>query len=161
MTSAAVSGLLATLPMTVWMLGAQRFLLPSRERFALPPEQITDHIARAAGIRSVADQPVARRTLTLINHFAYGAAAGTLYAPLRRAPGAVVVKGSALGLGVWAANYLGLLPVTGVLSNAVHHPARRNALMVVAHLIWGVGTAVMAEHLAQEEQRSVGRTAGL
>ncbi|EYB68444.1 hypothetical protein DEIPH_ctg023orf0033 [Deinococcus phoenicis] len=141
----AAAGCAATLPMSVWMLAAQHFLLPGRERYPLPPEQITEHAAEAVGLDTVAENEPALKAATVFNHFAYGAAAGALYAPLRSLPGAPVVKGMGLGLFVWTGSYLGLLPATGLLSSAKHHPARRNALMIVAHLIWGGWTGVLAE----------------
>lgn len=143
---AALSGCLATAPMTLWMLAAQHFLLRGRERAPLPPEQITEHAAQAVGLDAVAKQPAARRAASVLAHFAYGAAVGALYAPLRFLPASAPIKGAGLGLAVWAVSYLGLLPALGLLSSAAHHPARRNALMIVAHLIWGIVTARLTEH---------------
>ena len=142
---AALSGCLATVPMTLWMLAAQHFLLPRRERFQLPPEQITEHAAQAVGLDAMTEQPAARRALTVFTHFAYGAATGALYAPLRFLPASATLKGAGLGLAVWTVSYLGLLPALGLLGSATHHPARRNALMIVAHLIWGTVTAQLTE----------------
>ncbi|WP_345451293.1 DUF1440 domain-containing protein [Deinococcus aluminii] len=142
---AALAGCAATLPMSVWMLAAQHFLLPRRERYPLPPEQITEHAAEAAGLDAVADSEPVLKAATVFNHFAYGAATGALYAPLRELPGSPILKGMGLGLGVWTGSYLGLLPATGLLSSATEHPARRNALMIAAHLIWGGCTGVLAE----------------
>ncbi|MBB5295557.1 DUF1440 domain-containing protein [Deinococcus metallilatus] len=141
----ALAGCAATLPMSVWMLAAQHFLLPRRERYPLPPEQITEHAAEAAGLDAVAENEPVLKAATVLNHFAYGAATGALYAPLRELPGSPVLKGMGLGLGVWTGSYLGLLPATGLLSSATEHPARRNALMIAAHLIWGGCTGVLAE----------------
>lgn len=141
----AAAGCAATLPMSVWMLAAQHWLLPRRERYPLPPEQITEHAAEAVGLDAVAGNEPVLKVATVVNHFAYGAAAGALYAPLRSLPGSPVVKGMGLGLFVWSGSYLGLLPATGLLSPATEHPARRNALMIVAHLIWGGCTGVLAE----------------
>jgi uncharacterized membrane protein YagU involved in acid resistance len=45
--------------------------------------------------------------------------------------------GATFGLGVWVASYLGLMPMLGILRPATRHPARRNALMIAAHLVWG------------------------
>lgn len=72
---------------------------------------------------------------TLLYHFVYGAVAGALFGFLcrRRDIGA----GSCFGIGVWAASYLGWLPASRVLKPASAHPARRNALMLAAHVVWG------------------------
>lgn len=141
----ALAGCAATLPMSVWMLAAQHWLLPRRERYPLPPEQITEHAAEAAGLDTVAENGPVLKAVTVVNHFAYGTAAGSLYAPLRMLPGSPVLKGFGLGLLVWSGSYLGLLPALGLLSPATEHPARRSALMIAAHLIWGGVTGVLAE----------------
>lgn len=141
----ALAGLVATLPMSVWMLGAQHWLLPRRERYPLAPELITEHAAQAVGLETVAENDTVLKAATVVNHFVYGAAVGALYAPLRDLPGPPMAKGIGLGIFVWTGSYLGLLPATGLLSSAAHHPARRNALMIVAHLIWGGVTGVLAE----------------
>jgi putative membrane protein len=144
----AAAGFAATLPMTAWMLAAQR-LLPAHERYPLPPEEITANAAGAAGADAVAAEPAARRALSLVNHFAYGAAAGALYAPLLGLGAPPLAKGAGLGVAVWAGSYLGLLPALGLLGPATRHPARRTALMVAAHLVWGGGTALLAERTRQ------------
>ena len=145
----AVAGLIATAPMTAWMLATQRLLLPPRERTPLPPETITAHAAEAAGLDAVAGDRSARRAATLVNHFAYGAAAATLYAPALDAPAPALLKGAALGALVWTGSYLGLLPALGLLEPATRHPPRRNAQMILAHLIWGGATALIAEGRAR------------
>lgn len=141
----ALSGCAATLPMSVWMLAAQHWLLPRRERYPLPPEQITEHAAEAVGLGAVAENDGALKLASVVNHFAYGAVVGALYAPLQGRQGSPALKGTGLGLLVWTASYLGLLPATGLLSSATHHPARRNALMIVAHVIWGSVTGLLSE----------------
>jgi hypothetical protein len=61
--------------------------------------------------------------------------------------------GAAFGLGVWTASYLGLLPALGILKPATEHPARRNLLMIGAHVVWGsaLGAAMRAVDVATEE----------
>ncbi|WP_245557595.1 DUF1440 domain-containing protein [Deinococcus peraridilitoris] len=131
--------------MSLWMLLAQRLLLRPRERYALPPEQITEHAAEAVGLDGVAHDKPKRKAASIVNHFAYGAAAGALYAPLRPLAAPALLKGVLFGSLVWSGSYLGLLPVLGLLSSATEHPARRNVLMIVAHLIWGGVLSVLVE----------------
>jgi uncharacterized membrane protein YagU involved in acid resistance len=132
----ALAGLGATVPMTVGMEAMFRFL-PKRERYPLPPRQIAMAIAEEAGVKDELNSP-ARTTVTLAAHFGYGAATGAIYAPMaieNRWPS--VVSGIGFGLAVWAASYLGLLPAVRLLSPATEHPPRRNALMIMAHMVWG------------------------
>ena len=141
-----IAGLVATAPMSAVMLGLRR-MLPRVEQYALPPRQITVAATRKAGFEEHLDEP-ARSLLTVVAHFGYGAAAGTLYAPLsRRVPFPPVAAGITYGMAVWTASYLGFLPVLGLISPATNHPARRNALMIVAHVVWGATMALLLERL--------------
>jgi uncharacterized membrane protein YagU involved in acid resistance len=131
-----ICGVAATGPMSVVMVLLHR-RLPARERYPLPPREITteavEHIAAKSEI-----EPSTRSALTWLAHFAYGGAAGAIYAQSeRRLPGGTATRGSLFGLLVWAVSYLGLLPGLRILTPASEHSPRRNALMIVAHLVWG------------------------
>ena len=142
----ALAGLAATVPMTLFMQQMHQ-QLPARERYPLPPSEIVEELTDQAG---VSDQINASEhtALTLLAHFGYGAATGALYAPLAQAyrPPAVL-GGATFGLAVWSASYLGLLPALGILRPATEHPARRNALMIGAHIVWGVTLGLAVEQL--------------
>jgi uncharacterized membrane protein YagU involved in acid resistance len=140
----ALAGLAATIPMTLFMRQMHQ-QLPATERYPLPPSEIVGVLTEHAGLADQITQPE-HVALTTLAHFGYGAATGALYAPLARAlkPPAVA-GGAAFGLGVWGASYLGLLPALGVLRPATEHPARRNALMIGAHVVWGVALGLMVE----------------
>jgi uncharacterized membrane protein YagU involved in acid resistance len=131
-----LAGFAATAPMTMAMDLMHRGL-PGWERYPLPPREITEELVHGAGLSDELGQ-AERTALTMANHFAYGAAAGTLY-PLvaERVAGGPLATGIAYGLGVWAASYLGLLPALGLLAPATEHPRGRTALMVAAHVVWG------------------------
>ena len=147
--SGLLAGSLATAPMSavmVWM----HHRLPRGEQYPLPPVQITAQVAEEAGVSEHLDR-TQLRAVTVLSHFGFGAAAGVAYAEVRKyLPGPPAVKGMLFGLGVWTSFYLGLLPMAGILSPATEHPARRNALMIVAHLIWGAALGLMAERLDSE-----------
>lgn len=143
--SGLLAGLVATAPMTAVML-AGHARLPRRERYALPPEEITVALADEAGLDAVVEDPVGRLAATLAGHFGYGAAAGLAYAlsaaRLRAHP---ALKGAGFGLLVWVGSYLGWLPAVGILTPATEHPPRRTLLMVAAHLAWGSATGVLVD----------------
>lgn len=144
--SGALAGCIATAPMTASMELMYR-LLPRREQYPLPPSEITTEITDQAGVRENLDTEE-HVGLTLVNHFAYGAAAGAIYGPLaQRVPLPAVLKGIVFGLGVWTISYLGLLPAIGILRPATEHPARRNLLMILAHVVWGSVTGLVVERL--------------
>lgn len=143
----AVAGFAATAPMSLAMVLLHR-LLPPGQRYPLPPRQITDALVDEAADAGLApDLPrEQRRTATLVNHFAYGAGAGALYGalPIRPSP----AGGVGYGLAVWTVSYLGLLPALGLLPRATHAPAPRNALMIAAHVVWGLSLGILAGRLA-------------
>jgi putative membrane protein len=153
--SGALGGLVATAPMTVAM-EIMHQELPWWERYPLPPSQIISKITEELGLRKNMDQSE-HVAATLIAHFAYGTAAGMVYAPLaKRVPLPSALKGIAFGLVVWTTSYLGLLPALGILRPATKHPARRNALMIAAHVVWGAALGAVVE-LAQPRDASDSR----
>jgi uncharacterized membrane protein YagU involved in acid resistance len=160
-----VAGFAATAPMTAAMHLMHR-ALPEEERYPLPPRQIVDNAVVKSGVEAEAPgrshHPAERRTglediarddragLALASHFAFGAMAGSGYGPVARArPASPALAGAAYGVMVWVTQYLGVLPAVGVLSNATIHPSRRNALMIAAHVVWGVSLGVMADRLVR------------
>ncbi len=121
-----LAGLVATLPMTIFMLATQRFL-PKRQQYRLPPEMITSELAHRAHVRHHLNKQLVVGA-TLVSHFGYGAAMGAAYGPLqRRVPVPAIAQGVLFGLVVWAASYLGLLH-----SSASRHQAIENQYDVIS-----------------------------
>ena len=147
----SVAGFLATAPMTLSM-HLMHHRLPRRERYPLPPAEITAEVASKAGVEEHMDQP-RLMAATLLSHFGYGAAVGALYGRVSRMlPGPPALRATVFGLGVWACSYLGLLPALRILRPATEHPARRNALMIAAHVVWGVALGLLTERLDSEQR---------
>jgi putative membrane protein len=122
-------------------------MLPAAEQYPLPPSEITAELTDEVGLRGNL-KPGQHLALTLVNHFAYGAAAGSIYGMIaKQLPLPPIVKGIGFGLGVWSISYLGLLPALGILRPATEHPARRNVLMIVAHVVWGSVTGLVTQRL--------------
>jgi len=76
----ALAGLAATAPMTLAMEAMHRYL-PAVERYQLPPRLITEKVVEKTGSGGRLNEEEHRR-LTMAAHFAYGAAAGAVYARL-------------------------------------------------------------------------------
>lgn len=133
----ALAGFVATAPMSLSMVLGWR-VLPKREKYHLPPRLITEEIAEQVGI----DDRMSENELiglTIFSHFGYGAAFGAVYALYeQRIPVHSSLKGTLTGIAIWTGSYLGWLPAMGILTPATQHPWRRNLLMIVAHVIWGV-----------------------
>jgi len=133
----ALAGLIATVPMTLFMLGWHRNL-PVSQRYPLPPSLIT---TRAFGSIPIPGRPAPMPNLaaTLATHFGFGTATGALFSI---APDALrrqypLATGIVYGLCVWAGSYLGWVPSLGLMPPATRQPAARNLMMVAAHVVWG------------------------
>jgi uncharacterized membrane protein YagU involved in acid resistance len=137
MLRGAVAGLVATLPMTIFMQ-ASWLRMPARELHPLPPRQITRRLLREIGLHPRVNQ-ANERILTWLLHFLFGAAAGSIYGIVDdKMPGDEDVKGLLAGTALWSGSYLGWIPLLGILPPATKHPWRMNVLMIVAHFIWGL-----------------------
>lgn len=147
LVSGGVAGLGATVPMTAAM-AAMHKLLPPEQQYPLPPRLITENVLEAAEVEEQVPEEQERQ-LSLLNHFAYGTAMGTIYASGLQALGArpTVANGIAFGLGVWAGSYQALLPLTGLFPPAHAQPASRNALMITAHVVWGAALGLILQKL--------------
>jgi uncharacterized membrane protein YagU involved in acid resistance len=65
-------------------------------------------------------------------------------------------SGAVAGAAVWLASYMGWIPAVGILEPATKHPARRNGLMIAAHLVWGWSTAAAMRELVAARETIVG-----
>lgn len=146
----ALAGFFATIPMTLFMLTTQRFL-PKGQQYALPPELLTSELAQRMHLKF----HLKKKQLvvaSLASHFGYGAAVGTLYHPLeKRMHLPAPVKGAFFGLLVWLVSYLGLAPMVGFAESGQTEPARRNLMMIAAHVIWGSSLGMTSTTLAGRE----------
>lgn len=146
----ALAGCIATGPMTVAMLFMHRWL-PGEQRYALPPMLIARRMVGGKG-------PFARlgvhehKGLTLLMHFGFGTSFGAVYALLpRQGPIPAPLRGILFALCVWAGSYLGWIPAAKILPPATQHPGKRNALMIIAHVIWGGLLGLLLARLDAEE----------
>ena len=72
--------------------------------------------------------------------FGYGTTFGALYAASRPETRNLLVEGSALGLIVWGAGYLGWLPATGLMPPVTKQEPEQIAGPVLSHIIFGIVT---------------------
>jgi hypothetical protein len=143
----ALAGFVATLPMTATMSRLHQ-TLPLEERYPLPPRELAEDMPSMA---------VGRATATLVYHFLYGAAAGALYGGISRRRD--LPTGAAYGIAVWVASYLGWIPALQRLKTATRHPARRNGLMLIAHLVWGAALTAGLREVERARAASFSRSA--
>lgn len=142
----ALGGIIATVPMTMVMTRLWS-RLPNKQQYPLPPREITEITARrmTTKARRVSDEKMAE--LSLAAHFAYGGATGALYPLICREPRSPLISGAAFGVGIWVASYLGWVPAAKILQPATRHPAARNRMMIMSHLVWGGATVLIGERL--------------
>jgi uncharacterized membrane protein YagU involved in acid resistance len=145
----AFAGLVATVPMTAAMTAMHR-RLPAPQRYPLPPRRVTMRAAGKAGVREHLDEP-ARKAATMVSHFGYGTAVGSLFGAIApRDPVRGVALGAGFGLLVWTVSYLGLLPALDLHPPATKEPAGRNGLMIGAHLVWGATLGALVGTLRRD-----------
>ena len=112
----------------------------------LPPGRITAAAAKALHLPQAADS----ETLTLVNHFGFGAVCGSLYAALREGgprPTPDILAGLSFGLGVWLASYDGLVPALGILPTVQWDRPGRPESMAAAHAVFGATLAAVLRRL--------------
>lgn len=144
----ALAGAAATLAHTAVMF-ALHPRLPQARRQPLPPLAITSEIAQRTGLET-AQRGTGLRVATTASHFAFGAAAGSLYGPVEaRLRGDRTLIGVGYGLAVWALSYLGWIPALRILPPATQHPAQRNVMMILAHVAWGAALAATYGRLSR------------
>lgn len=149
-----LAGLIATAPMT-WTMRAANRLLPWFASRRLPPRQITAAVLDAAsdGPPNETANPELLDALAALSHYAYGATCGAaLGALVARSPLSKSATGVAFGAAVWAASYLGWLPVAGIRKNATRDHKERSVQMIAAHLVWGATAATLIDHLGVEDR---------
>jgi uncharacterized membrane protein YagU involved in acid resistance len=149
-TDGIIAGFAATLPMTIVMI-AGHTMLPWTEKYPLPPRQIVENLTKRTGTRKHLNDSE-RQALTWMSHFGFGATTGVLYSALaNRFPFPPLFGGLVYGMLVWGASYMGWLPAAQILPPASKHPANRNIIMIVAHLVWGTTLAFLI-HNQQKHQ---------
>ena len=142
----AFAGFLATVPMTLCMLIVRRGL-PRHEQHRLPPAQITAHLTRTTGLRKLLDRQ-GEGVLGWVLHFGFGTVAGAVFGGLSpRVPLPAWLQGLAFGVVVWAGSYFGWLPAFDIHGHGGQQAPRRNALMLAAHLVWGVTLGALLDAL--------------
>ena len=133
----ALAGVMGTVVMTIPILASQRLHLLHTP----PPVEISANVARRTWLlpdRSHRAFPV----VWIGAHLGYGATCGIVYRLVRRfLPRSRPLAGLVFGLGVWAVNYLGVVPALRLYPWPADDSRPRQIVMIVAHGIFGVTIA--------------------
>ncbi len=144
-----VAGLAATAPMTL-VIAAGRAIGLMRTP---PPVLITANAVESTG-QSPDRQSPAFQAAWLTAHFGYGAGCGAIYALARPfLPRSVTVAGLLFGGGVWTISYLVMMPASRLYPSAADDSRSRQAVMIAAHLVFGLTLAGAERLLAEHDRR--------
>ncbi|WP_245657826.1 DUF1440 domain-containing protein [Herbidospora mongoliensis] len=141
LSAGAVGGLLATGAMSLVMLAGHRMGLLEEQ----PPKRI---------IRAVLPGPRHRpkpgeKTLAVLSHFGFGAAAGSAFALATRQHRPPASVGAGYGLAIWLAAYQGWVPALGALPPVSRDRPGRQVVMAAGHVVYGTTLAIALNHLGQ------------
>lgn len=139
----AVAGALAAVPMLVAMDVLDRTLPGSGYEKRLPPLKVTTRLVELSGMAHHVS-PKAEDVGGFFAHLGFGGSMGMVYGVFsglwNRGGGSAlppVATGMAFGLLVWLVSYAGWIPAAGILPPPQRRPPRRNALIILSHLVWG------------------------
>ena len=145
-TTAIVDGLIGGAAgagcMSVLRMAARRFHLIDMT----PPQATKSRLTRLAGVNP--DSGGAHHLLDSLIHLGVGGAGGAVFGSLMR-PGRrpSATAGALFGAAVWAVAFGVLAPALGITRSPLRASAGENAVNLAAHLLYGVGTAVVAGEL--------------
>jgi hypothetical protein len=146
----ALAGSLGAACMTVIRMAARRRGLIDKTIPQIAEEWIADRLGVGADTHPVlhhlADQGL---------HVAYGAALGAGYALAapRRGPPGTLARGLAYGAATWFAGSWILLPLLRAKQAAWRKGLPENAVDLLAHLTFGVSTALVATEISTQSDR--------
>ncbi len=147
----AWAGIIATSAMTLVFLELFKSL-PEYEKTSLPPGTLTDDTLRLTGTEHLTDSSL-RQDLTLLAHYGYGIVFGVLFSFIRAKDSPTTFReGIWYGSAVWAASYLGWIPLMNFRSSAAKMSFRRNLLMVAAHVVWGATLGYTDKRLRKDSK---------
>jgi hypothetical protein len=149
--AAAASGVLATLPMSAVMLGADALGRMGTQ----PPRRVVDEAAEQAPGPAPSD--ATRDATASVLHLVMGGLIAVGVLPVlalarRVAPAGwprAAAAGGAFGVAVYLLNYAGLAPALGILPPPTRDRPGRQLTMAAAHVVYGVVTGVLVNPLAR------------
>lgn len=145
----AAAGLAGTLALQVMHMVSAKALPATMPSFREDPGEFMVRKAEEALPPSVTSRipPLAEAAAAKTVAAGYGITAGAVYGLLRPAGGDILVEGSVLGLGVWAAGYLGWLPALGLLPPVAEQEPPEAIGPPVRHILFGVATVAAYRRL--------------
>jgi hypothetical protein len=145
----ALAGSLGAACMTVIRMTARRRGIIEKT----VPQAAEEWLAHRAGLGRNA-HPVLHHLADQALHVGYGATLGMVYALAKRGrSGHVAARGIVYGVAIWIAGSGILLPLLRAKQAPWRKRPSENAVDLLAHLVFGAATAVVAEELAAQPNR--------
>ncbi|MBV9497595.1 MAG: hypothetical protein JOZ54_25385 [Acidobacteria bacterium] len=82
-------------------------------------------------------------------HMGYGMTSGMLYAAMRPRPRNAALEGAVLGLGVWAAGYLGWLPAAQLAPPIQDQTVKQVVVPMLEHVLFGIAVATLYDGMSR------------
>jgi hypothetical protein len=144
-TCGAIAGATGTAVMSATMAVAHAFDMTAGE---VPPRKIARNLDKALGVDDELPEPVFEANW-IAQHFAYGTAAGIVYALIRKRLRIAepVPSGPLFGGVLCALGYAGWLPAVGLYPPPHAQPKRRIGMLILSHIVYGTVTAATAQAL--------------
>ncbi len=149
MVRGALAGAAGTAVMTLMMRRAAPKMVPEEMRpDEFPPKRVVEWAEEQAGEPHALTESQEMK-VAMGAHFAYGSGSGAVYGLLRSqldglpAP----LMGAMFGVGLWAFSFEGWMPALGVQEATTEKPPQKWPMPVMAHIVYGVTTALAYEAL--------------
>jgi hypothetical protein len=145
----AIAGAIGAACMTVIRMTARRRGIIEKT----VPQAVEEWLAaRLPGAEKA--PPVLHHLADELMHVGYGAVLGGIYGlTVRRRTPTAIVRGAGYGLAAWIAGSWIVLPLMGAKGAAGKKRAPENLIDVLAHLVFGTATALVAEEMAVQSDR--------
>ena len=145
----AMAGMVAAACMTVIRMAARR--RGTIEKTV--PQAVEEWLASRVGAGTNTHPAIHHLTDQAI-HFGYGAVLGSFYGlTVRGRTRTALGRGAAYGMATWLFGSCLVMPLIRIKQAAWHKRAAENGVDLVAHLAYGIATALVAEELSVQSNR--------
>ena len=138
----AAGGFVGTVALTAVLQATMKWMPQTAPPLREEPGKFMVHKAEdalPANVRASIPRPLENAAARLLA-IGYGITFGALYAALRPRGGSALLDGAMLGIGSWAAGYLGWLPALGLMPPVWRQKAPAVITPAAEHVLYGVAT---------------------
>ncbi len=130
----AAAGLLGSAAMQAARTATQKIVpeasMPMHEE---PGEYVADRVIPQGARKAL------KTAASTLLAFGYGSAGAAVYTAVRDEP-SILTDGALLGVGIWAASYLGWLPVSKLTTPVTKQTPGQVTMSIFQHILYGVAT---------------------